>query len=132
VVASWTIRSSEDELSCGNRVPSIFTAINELRTAIGENFTSADLEIFAFECDKIYDPGNMEHAYGDGGQSSGRRTAEAIVGTTGVGLKKIVAERSNAKDALQIQTLIPAKVVLWSIFNETGELIQPANYDGRD
>jgi hypothetical protein len=119
----------------------------ELRTAVGENFTSADLEIFVFECDKIYDPANMEDTYGDGRQSSGKGTPETIIGTTGIGLGKVRAER-NAKGVLQVENLIPAKVVLTSTMNKVLEPMQPrtrikkkpppventdgANQDGRD
>ena len=49
---------------------------------IGENFTSADLDISFFECDWICDPEIMDYVYGDGKQSSGKRPPEAIVGTT--------------------------------------------------
>jgi hypothetical protein len=143
VIASWSPRSTENEESFGNRLPSIFKAMNELRTAMGENFTSADLEIFVLECDKIYNPVSMKDAYGDGGQSSGDRATGAIVGTTGIGLEKI-ASQHNAKDTLQIQVLTPAKIVLWSTLNEALEPIQStrkekqvgntdgANQDGRD
>ena len=111
--------------------------------AIGENFTSADLEIFVFECDMIYNPANMENPYCDDRQSSGKRAPEAIVGTIGIGLGKVV----GAKDVLQIQTLIPANIVLVSTLNEALEPLQPtrlkkkkipventdsANQDGRD
>ena len=143
VLASLTVRFPKDEESYVDRLPSIFKAINELRMAIGENFTSSDLDVFVFECDKIYDPGNMDDAYGDGRQSSGKRASEAIVGTTGIGLGKILKERS-ARGFLQVQTLIPAKIVLTSTMKEALE--QPtrvkkkrpvantdgANQDGRD
>jgi hypothetical protein len=143
VIASWGARSPENEESYGNRLPSIFKAINELRTAIGEKFTSADLEIFVFECGRTYDPTIMEDAYGDGRQSSGKRAPEAIVGATGIGLVEVVSERS-AKDALQVRSLIPTKIVLTSTMNEALGPIQPkkkkklveitdgANQDGRD
>ena len=45
-----------------------------------------------------FDPAIMEEAYGDYRQSSGKRAPEAIVGTTGIGLAKVIAERS-VKDA---------------------------------
>jgi hypothetical protein len=51
------------EASYGNRLPSIFKAVNELRLAIGENFTSADLDIFVFVSDHIYDPSIMEDVW---------------------------------------------------------------------
>ena len=111
--------------------------------AIGEKVTSADLEILAFECDKFYDPVSMDDvACGDDRQSSGERAPEAIVGTTGIGLGKFI----GAKDVLQIQTIIPAEIVLMSTLNEALEPIQPtrfkkkipventdgSNQDGRD
>ena len=123
MVALWKAQSSEHEESYGHRLPSIFKAVNELRMAIGENFTSADLEIFVFECDKPYEPGFMDDAYGDGKQPSDKRAPETIVGTTGVGLGKFTMERS-AKDDVQLQTIIPAKIVLRSTLNEALEPIQ--------
>ena len=116
IMASWTTRSPENEESYGNCLPSIFKAINELRMAIGENFTSADLDISTFECDKCYDPAIMEDVYGDA-QSGGKRATEAIVGTTSIGLGKVRVER-NTKDVIQLHPLIPAKVVLSSTLNE--------------
>jgi hypothetical protein len=57
--------------------------------ATGEKSSSANLEIFVFECDMTYDPAIMEDAYGDGRQSGGKRASEAIVGTTGIGLVEV-------------------------------------------
>jgi hypothetical protein len=73
-IASWGIRSSE---SFGYRLPSIFKAIGELRMAIGENFTSADLDVLVFECDRIYDPVKKDGAYTIVKKSSGKRAPEA-------------------------------------------------------
>ena len=145
-IASWKAVRHRDSFK--NRLPYIINAINELRMAISENFTSADLDLFIFECDKIYDPAIMEDAYGDGKQSSGKRAPETIGGTTGIGLGKFIAEGS-AKGVLQIrvQSLIPAKIVLTSTMNEAlepivkstrfkkkeqVETIDGANQDGRD
>ena len=142
VIASWGIRTSENEEPYGNRVTSFFfKAINELRVAIGENCTSVDLEIFVYECDTIFDPVSMEDPYS---VSSGKRAPEAIVGTVGIGL----AEEHSTKYAINLRTVIPAKVVLTSTMNEVLELPPPrrskkalkkpieitdgANQDGRD
>ena len=124
VVASWKAQSSEHEDPYGHRLPSIFKAVNELRMAIGEKFTSADLDIFVFGSNEIYDPETMDNAYSDGRQSSGKRATELTVGTTGIGLGKIIVERS-AKDDLQLQTIIPAKILLRSTLNEVLEPIRP-------
>ena len=67
----------------------------------------------------------MDDAYGDGRRSRGKRAPEAIVGTTGIGLKKVIPEGS-AKDVLEFQTLIPAKIVLMSTLNETLKPIPPS------
>ena len=123
MVASWAPLAPENEESYGNRLPSIFKAINELRVAMGEKLTSADLDIFVFECDKIYNPKFMEDAYSDGRQSSGKRASEAIVGTTDISLGKVVTE--GGEEDLRIQTLIPAKIVLTSTMNEALEPVQP-------
>ena len=129
IVASWGPRAPQNEEFCGNRLPSIFKAINELRMAIGENFTSADLEIYVFECDTIFDPAIMEDAYGDGRHSSGKRAPEPIVGTTGIGLGKVMSEGSDNALRVQLQSLIPAKIVLTSTMNEA---LKEKLVDGRD
>jgi hypothetical protein len=121
-IASWAPRSTENKKS---RLPSIFKTVNQLRLAIGEKFTSGDLHIFVFKCDQIYDPAIMEDAYGDDRQPSGKRAPEAIVGTTGIGLAKVVeAERTSVKDDPLSQILIPAKIVLRSTLN-LDEALEP-------
>lgn len=138
-IASWRRRSSESEDSFRDLLPSLFKAINQVRMVIGEKFTSADLDTRVFECNKIYNPGQMDDAYSDGRQSSGKRASEAIAGTTGIGLGKFISE---TKDVRQMQRLIRAKVVLWSTLNKAlgpiTQLKKPvqitdgANQDGRD
>ena len=93
--------------------------------AIGEKFTSADLDIYVFECDMIFDPTIMEDAYGDGRQSSGKRAPEPIVGTIGIGLGKVMSEGSDNALRVQLQSLIPAKIVLTSTMKEALEPMQP-------
>ena len=134
-IASWGAHSTE---SYRHRLLSILISIYELRTVIGE-FTSADLDILVYECDRIYNPAKMDDAYGGGKQSSGKREPEAIVGTTGIGLGKVIAETA---DTLHTRSLIPAKIVLWSTLNKALgptilkkkplEITDGANQDGRD
>ena len=142
-IASWTPRSSEHEESYWNHFTSISEAINELRMAIGESFTSTDLHIIVFECDEIYDPAIMEDAYDDCRQSNVKRAPEAIVGTVGIGLGNFLAVKIRN---ILFQYLIPAKIVLRSTFKEALEPIQSirsrkkkpvenmdgTNQDGRD
>ena len=147
IIASWKARSPEHEDSFGNRLPSIFKAINELRLAIGEKFTSADLDIITFKCDKAYDSAIMEDAYGDGRQSitGSKRAPEVIVGTTGIGLGKVIIAERNTKGFvhIRVKVVIPAKIVLTSTLKEALEPIKYSrlrkttkkpveNMDGRD
>ena len=129
VTASWAPRFPEVEESYAHNLSSIFKAINELRIAIGEKFTSADLEIFAIDCDKPYNPGTMEDAYSDGRKSRGKRAPEAIVvGTTGIGLGKRTVERGEKDHIVYIEVVNPAKIVLSSTLIEALEtIVQPSS-----
>ena len=118
--------SSESQESFLHRLPPIFKAVHELRTAIGEKFTSADLEVSVFDCDTPYQPTYMEDAYGDGRNPSGKRGPECVVGTTGIGLKKLMAERA-VNDTLQWQNVISAKIVLESTLKEALEPVQTSS-----
>jgi hypothetical protein len=129
-VATWNT-SAESRESFKHRLPPIFKAVNELRTAMGEKFTSADLEISVFDCDVPYDSSIMDDAYSDGRQPpGGKRAPEVIVGTTGIGLMKLMAER-NSKDALQFQSVIPAKIVLKSTLNEALEPVPTRRFKAK-
>lgn len=117
--------------------------------AIGEKIMSVDLDTIVFECDRTYDPANMDTAFSDGRQSSSSKQApEVIVGTVGIGLGKLITERSRRRsakdsesDVLQFQTLIPAAIVLQSTLNKAlgsiqkkvvENIVDGANQDGRD
>jgi hypothetical protein len=116
-VATWDT-SAKNRESFEHRLPPIFKAVSELRTAMGEKFTSADLEISVFDSDTLYDSSIMDDAYSDSRlPPGGKRAPEVIFGTTGIGLMKLMAEL-NSKDVLQFQSVIPAKIVLKSTLNE--------------
>lgn len=116
--------SSPESRECfGHRLPPIFKAVNELRMAMGEKITSADLDILVYSCDRTYDSSFMDDAYSDGRQANSKRGPEAIIGTTGIGLAKLSAERSS-KDALQYHSVVSAKIVLKSTLNEALEPVQ--------
>ena len=116
--AAWTAGSPENRESFLHRLPPIFKAVNELRIAIGEKFTSADLDVSVFDCDVSYEPAYMEDAFADARQpTSGKRAPEVIVGTTGIGLKKLLP------DGLR-HNVISAKIVLESTLKEALEPVQ--------
>ena len=135
-IAAWMPSSPENQESFTHCLPSIFKAVNELRTAIGEKITSADLDIAIFDCDTTYDPSIMDNAYSDVRQPSGKRSPGAIIGTTGIGLKKVTVGCGAQNDA-QFQTVISAKVVLISTLKGALEPVRSSkkfdgsNQDGR-
>ena len=120
------VGSSENGKSFADCLPHIFKAVNELRMAIGEKFISADLAISVFDYDMAYDPSCMDVAYGDGRRPSSKRAPDTIIGTTGIGLKKLVVEHGGSKDALRFQNVISAKVVLRSTLTEALEPVKPS------
>jgi hypothetical protein len=125
-IAALMPRSPAHQELFACRLPLIFKAVKELRTAIGENFTSADLNISVFDCDTKYDPSLMYDAHDDGVQPS-TRALGAIVGTTGIGLKKLIVE-CDSDGAPQFQNVISAKVVLRSTLKRA---LEPEQSSGR-
>ena len=134
----------DNQESFKRRLPPIFKAIIELRIALGEKFTSADLDLSVFDCDTPYDSSAMDDAYGDYRHPSGKHALGTVVGTTGIGLKVRIKGVPGAPGS-HFQNVISAKVVLESTLNETLKSVQPsgkrrekrkytngANQDGRD
>ncbi|KAF8805145.1 hypothetical protein BYT27DRAFT_7213118 [Phlegmacium glaucopus] len=128
-IASWMPGSPHDQESFRHRLPPIFKAVNELRIAIGEKFTSADLDVCTHDCGTGYVPSYMEDGYGDSRQqqSNDKRLPEIVAGTTGIGLTKLMVER-GANDSLRLQSVIPAKIVLESTLKEA---LEPVRISGR-
>ena len=124
-VAAWAASSRENQESFLHRRPPIIKAVNELRTAIGEKFTSTHLDISIFECGRTYEPSYMEDAYEDTKQPSGKRApAKVIIGTTGIGLMRLMAEHRSKDARVRFQSVISAKIVLQSTLKEALEPVQ--------
>ena len=111
----------DNQESFKRRLPPIFKAIIELRIALGEKFTSADLDLSVFDCDTPYDSSAMDDAYGDYRHPSGKQALGTVVGTTGIGLK---VRRTKGAPGPHFENVISAKVVLESTLNETLEPVQ--------
>ncbi|KAF8161572.1 hypothetical protein B0H34DRAFT_701537 [Crassisporium funariophilum] len=119
-VSAWAA-SKDQRTSFEQRLPPIFKAVDDLRTALGEKFTSADLETSIIEPNTTFNTVYMEDAYGDGSQTGGKRVPpESVVGTTGIGLKKVVNTR-GANGEIQYENVFSAKVALESTLKEALE-----------
>ena len=121
-IAAWTASTGDQEAFL-HRLSPVFKAVNELRIAVGEKFTSADLHISIFHWGSAYQPSRMNDAYSDGRQPSDKQAPELIVGTTGIGLKKATIER-DARDVPLFENVISAKIVLESTLKEALEPVK--------
>jgi len=94
-------------------VQGFFTSIEEtaveLRGAIMEGFTSADVWPYYITFETPFDPSEMNNLYGKA------KKGEPVLCTTDIGLRSFVIERSNKGTVRQqSETILKAKVVLVS------------------
>lgn len=107
----------------------IARAILDLRIALGEHFTSSDLEPFLVEPETPFDPRRMEDALGDDRAGRGRQDSaempagavDIVAATSGLGLLQWVPRGTRRGSGEYQITLLP-KVILQSTLNE---LLQP-------
>jgi hypothetical protein len=119
IISCWGSPHSKDqEVSFVQKLLPIFKAVEDLRIALGEKFTSADLEVNVARAKFQFDHHWMEDAYGDGRQTGGKRVSkEVVVGTVGIGLKKVMKERGPRGEEM-FGNVLPTKVVLESTLRE--------------
>ncbi|KAF8901863.1 hypothetical protein CPB84DRAFT_1746871 [Gymnopilus junonius] len=136
VIAEWGSPSPKDqEVSFLQKLPPIFKAIEDVRIALGEKFTSADLEVNVVRTTAKFDGKWMEDAYGDGREAGGKKAKEEmVVGTTGIGLKKVVIDRERGfplKGQEMFENVVSPKVVLESTLRESLDPPPPTRGKGR-
>ncbi|KDR69826.1 hypothetical protein GALMADRAFT_214905 [Galerina marginata CBS 339.88] len=100
----------------------IFKAVENLRIALGEKITSADIEVFVARTGSQFKPW-MEDAYGDIQDPGGKwGSKEVVVGTTSMGLKKILTSRGY-HDLETLEPVLAPKVILETTIREA---LQPS------
>ena len=87
----------------------IFKAVLDVRTAIGEKVTSADIEVNDVPPGSPFSKALMEDEY-PGDRREGR--PESVIATTGIGLWKVVPSALNG--ALAYANVLSPKIVLES------------------
>jgi len=133
-VAGWTTQAADEHEQIEKRLTSIFKPLLDLRKAIGEDVTSADLEIAVIEPSTPFDPDYMEDAYEDGRNApkSKKSAPEAVVSTSGLGLKKITVKKLKTGGVQrQAEMLSMPKVVLEKTIKEALEPPPPAKKKGK-
>lgn len=121
VAASWEIKSEDALRSFGARLEAIFKAILDVRVAIGEKVTSADIEVYVVPPGSPFDNAHMEDEYPDHRQEGW----PVVIATTAVGLWKVV-QPSAPNGSLAYTHILPPKIVLESTMMA---LLQPHTRD---
>ena len=116
-IAAWDIGNPDNSKAFEQKLPAIFKAVEDLRLALGEKVTSIDLEVNVVSPGFPFEHRWMEDAYGDARQGNMKKSAEVVVGTTGIGLKKVVLPVSLSGEEMFENVLSP-KVVLVSTLHE--------------
>ena len=114
-IAEWTIGDQDNLNAFEQKLPAIFNAVKDLRLALGEKVTSIDLEVNVVPPSSPFDHRWMEDGYGDTRQGNTKKSAEFVAGTTGIGLKKIVASSSGD---IKFKNLLSPGVILVSTLRE--------------
>ncbi len=94
----------------------IFRAITNLRTALGEQFTSADITPFVVTSGTPFEVKSMEDALSDV-RPSGRgklNAADVVISTIGIGLKECVSQPACKASKESENLILMPKVVLQS------------------
>ena len=110
-IAEWNIGTQENLIAFEQKLLAIFKAVEDLRPSLGEKVTSIDLEVSVVGPRFRFDHRWMEDGYGDAQQENMEKSAEIVVGTTGIGLKKVVPSSSGD---IRFNNVLSPKVVLVS------------------
>jgi len=96
-LASWKIGSAEDKHTLEARLPAIFKVVVDVREAIGEKFTSADIEVSHVEPNTPFNKVYMEETYAADSEGH-EKEPEIVVATVGMGVRKVVSRPVHAHE----------------------------------
>jgi len=115
--ASWHIPEPH---SFKRHLEPVFGALQEVRIAIGEKITSADLGVFVADAGGVFTASYMEDAHRDfrDKYSAEKGHPEQVLATTAMGLKKFSYSEEGQSRALGGVPLLRPKVVLETKFND--------------
>ncbi len=108
-MASWEIVSAEDKRTLEARLPAIFKVVLDVREAIGEKFTSADIEVSHVESHTPFNDIYMEETYAADSEGHNKEP-QVVIATVGMGVRKVVSQ----PDGHRYEYVLSPKVVLES------------------
>jgi len=119
-IAAWKMPDKDQRLSFEGKLVPIFKAVEDLRIAIGEKITSADIRVSLVPPQSRFDASWMDDAFADARvKVAATGPIQCVVGTTGFGLKKVIAaEKRGPSGELLYESVLSPKVILESTLNE--------------
>ncbi|KAJ3500447.1 hypothetical protein NLJ89_g9791 [Agrocybe chaxingu] len=115
-VAGWDFPGPEQRTSFQRQLSTLFNAIKEIRLVLGQQFTSADLEVRIPRTNMVYDPSLMDEAYSEGRASKKEVKAGEVAGTIEMGLVRV--QPLQGSEHLQEEILLKPKVLLGPTFRD--------------
>ncbi|KAH9485831.1 putative ABC transporter ATP-binding protein [Psilocybe cubensis] len=113
------IRSAASERSIASiqtKVDAIVKQATQLKKAMHEGITTADMEVFVVRCGESFNHTVMEDSYGDNKSKKRNNKASCVLCPVGMGLRKIT---TNKEDRTSTTTLLfKPKVALLAVLNK--------------
>jgi hypothetical protein len=111
--ARWPAPNENEKNLIEEQFPPIFTAVHDLRKALGEDITSIDIEVATIVPGMAFDSAFMDNGWSALTKGS---TLEIVSGTTGLGLNKVIMKPSTESDSLlpNVDVIYRPKVILES------------------
>ncbi|KAF9047636.1 hypothetical protein BJ165DRAFT_1467389 [Panaeolus papilionaceus] len=119
-IAAWRIPDKEECLSFEGKLVPIFEAVEDLRIAIGEKITSADIRLSLVPPNSQFFASRMDDVFCDERvKVAPIRPIQSVIGTTGFGLKMpIPGQRDPKSGELLYGSVFSPKVILESTLKE--------------
>ncbi|KAF9047638.1 hypothetical protein BJ165DRAFT_1610369 [Panaeolus papilionaceus] len=112
---AWSMPNREHRLSFEHKLDSILEDVQDLRIAMGEKFTSAEIRPSLVPPNSQFNPNWMDDAFADAGAKvSPTGPIQCVVGTTGFGLKKLINGQRGLSGELLYESVMSPKVILES------------------
>ncbi|KAF9047639.1 hypothetical protein BJ165DRAFT_1115077 [Panaeolus papilionaceus] len=118
-IAAWKMPDKEHRMSFEAKLVSIFKAVEDLRIAIGEKITSADIRVSLVPPQSLFEASWMDDELTDArAKVSSTEPIQCVVGTTRFGLKKLINGRWGLSGEPLYESILSPKVALESTLKE--------------
>ena len=126
-LCGWSLNSPRSQkaiLAMQQMIKALEKLWQQLKSATKEGITTADIDVFVIDFDRLYDESKMEDSYSD--STSSKSTAIApetrVLCTVGLGLKRTVVKRVAGTPEKHWDILMKPKVVLKTALQEIESL----------